>query len=154
MFDRRDSPAGIPHQVRLLMLIGTIVSNILIGSLTTLKEIVLYTAYDDIGRLFAMSPLADESTGGYTMWVPASMMCLVALLIVIHGWGKQETRRFARSRGWSASNSAALDNPQTAEELLIKVREPNRSAAITLAATSATMFVISLSTAVIISLLD
>jgi len=151
MFDRRDPPAGIPRPVRLLMLIGTIVSNIVIGSITTLKPVVVYTAYDIHGRLFGTSPLGDEATGGYTMWVPASMMCLVALLVVVHGWGKQEDRMYARSQRWTSSNSAALQNPQTATEMRMKTRRANNAVAMTLVGVSLGMLVVTMTVVMVIT---
>ncbi len=153
MFDRRDPPAGIPYPVRILMLIGTAVSNTLIGSVTTLKTVIVYTAYDVDGRLFGLSPLTDESIGGYIMWMPASMMCLITILLVLHAGGKQEERLYAKSTGWSASNSAALEFPQTAEELFIKVKTVNKSMGLTLAMVSASMFILAVSTAIAIHVL-
>ncbi|PHR62814.1 MAG: hypothetical protein COA47_01785 [Robiginitomaculum sp.] len=153
MFDRRGSPAGIPYPVRILMLIGAAISNTLIGSITTLKTVVVYTAYDIDGRLFGLTPLADESIGGYVMWMPASMMCLIAILLVLHAGGKQEERHYARSTEWTASNSAALAYPETAEELRIKVKTVNRSMGLTLAMVSASMFILALSTVIAIHVL-
>ncbi len=142
IFDRRDPPHSMRYGARLLMLVGTIVSNILIGSLTTLKSVVLYTAYDIDGRLFGLTPIADETTGGYIMWMPASMMCIIAILIALHGWGKHEERLYQRRRNrWSSSNSAALEFPQTAEELRLKVKTANRGTALTLLAVYLTMLV-------------
>ncbi len=142
MFDRRDPPEAISRPVRLLMLIGTTVSNSLIGSITTLKTSVLYTAYDIDGRLFGLAPLADESIGGYILWVPSSMMCLTAIFIVLYALGRQEERDYARRLAWSPSNSAALEFPQTAQELRIKVAAVNRATGTTLALVSAGMFIL------------
>lgn len=36
------------------------------GALTTKKKVVLYTAYEDAGRLWKLAPLADDTAGGYT----------------------------------------------------------------------------------------
>jgi putative membrane protein len=151
MFDRRDPPAGLSYPVRLLLLIGTAVSNSLIGSITTLKTVVVYTAYDVDGRLFGIPPLADEAIGGYIMWMPASMMCLIAILLVLHGWGKQETRAYARSTRWSASNSAALEFPQTADELRIKVKTVNKTTGLTLASVAIAMFLLAFSIPILLS---
>ena len=154
MFDRRDPPAAISRPVRLLMLIGTAVSNTLIGSITTLKTVELYTAYDAEGRLFGMAPLADEAIGGYMMWVPPSMMCLIAILIVLYALGRQEERDYARSKAWSRSNSAALQFPQTAAELRIKVAAVNQATGTTLAVVSAGMFILTIATVVLLRALS
>lgn len=154
LFDRRDPPQATSHRVRLLMLLGTIVSNILIGSLTTLKTVVLYAAYDIDGRLFSTPPLVDEASGGYVMWVPASMMCVIAILIVLHGWGKHEERVYQRHRSrWSSSNSAALEFPQTAEELRIKVKTANRATALALTAVYLTMLAGAFSVAIMVHMM-
>jgi putative membrane protein len=152
MFDHRDAANTVLHPVRVIMLIGAIVSNILLGALITLKEVVLYTAYDDAGqRLFNIMPLSDEGMGGYIIWVPSSMMCLIAILIIIHGWAKHEARHYARRHNWLSANSVALEFPETAEELWIKVDKVNVSTAFVLAAISVSMLVVSLGTALIVS---
>ena len=153
IFDRRDPPAAPDRRRRAYFLVLSIVSTILLGALTTLKETVLYTAYDIQGRLFGVTPMADEIIGGYTIWVPSSMMSIIAILIVLHEWSKQEERRFSRRHFWMSSNSAALEFPETAAELRIKVRAPNRATGLALAATSLSMFVIAFSTIVVISVL-
>lgn len=150
VFDPRDPPKSIAYPLRLLMLLGTILSNILLGSLTTLKETVLYTVYDIEGRLFGIDPLTDEVTGGYTIWVPSSMMCVIAILIVAHRWGGNEQKVHARRFQWSSSNSRALDYPETAEELRIVTEAPNRSAALVLSALSLSIFLAVVTTVVLI----
>lgn len=130
VFDRRFPPQGWPFGVRLIALLLSIFSNILLGSYTTLKEIVLYTAYDVEGRLFGFRPLADELIGGYTIWVPSSMMCVIAILIVVHGMNRHEERLAARRDVWTPSNSAALMCPATAEELAAKAGPKNRTLAL------------------------
>ena len=139
--DRRDGPEHANHRARILALVGVILSNILLGSLTTMKESLLYTAYDIAGRLWGFSPMIDESTGGYTIWVPSSFVIIVAIMVVFNGWNRAEVRRWNMRHSWSGSNAAALDFPETAQELRMKVAVPNRRLGRTLALISATMFV-------------
>ncbi len=148
IFDPRDPPKGIRYGIRQLMLIGTILSNILLGSLTTLKSVVLYDAYDLHGRLFDFAPLSDEKAGGFLIWQPMSMMSLIALLIVFNGWNRFEERRWARRGRWTASNSAALEFPQTANELRMLVRPVNRRIGLGLAMLPLTVFALVITTAV------
>ncbi len=140
VLDRRDAPEGAIQSLRLLALVGVIVSNILLGSLTTMKEIVLYTAYDTAGRLWNFAPLVDETFGGYTIWVPSSFVIIAAIMLVFNGWNKAEVRRWNARHIWSGSNAAALEFPETAHELRLKVAEPNRRMGRTLALISAAMF--------------
>jgi putative membrane protein len=156
IFDRRPPPQSLKYKPRLLMLVGVIVSNMLIGAVTTLKSTVLYTAYGINDRLFNLPPLVDETIGGFILWVPSSMMCIIAILIALHGWGKDEQRAYLKlkSRAWSGSNSAALELPQTAEELRIKVKVANRGTALTLVAVYLTMLVGAVTVAISVHILS
>lgn len=130
IFDRRFPPQGWQFGVPVIALLLTILSNILLGGYTTLKETVLYDAYDVEGRLFGVSPLADELIGGYTIWVPDSMKCVIAILIVVHGMNRHEERVAARRDVWTPSNSAALTDPATAEGLKAQAGPKNRTIAL------------------------
>lgn len=146
ILSRRDTAAARGHGLRVFLLFATIVSNILLGALTTLKEIVLYTAYDIDGRLFGIAPLADETGGGIIIWVPSSMMIIITVLLTMNGWNAAEERRLERRYEWSGSNTAALEFPETAMELRLKVAGPNRRLAQSLALVSLTMFAIAIAT--------
>lgn len=128
-FGRRRNPHGLGYGVRLMMLWIVILSNILLGSYTTLKTTVLYGAYDVLGRLYGYSPIADEQIGGVVIWIPSSMMCLIAVLIVIHLWGLHETRMDEQRVAEPSSNSAALLYPATATALIERARPKNRAMA-------------------------
>jgi putative membrane protein len=92
VFDARPAPLGARYGARVTMLWVAVVGNILLGAVTTLKPAALYTAYDDFGRLWGFGALADEQLGGLIIWIPPSMMCLVALFAVISSWGAHETK--------------------------------------------------------------
>jgi len=126
VFDHRDPPKAAAFGARQLMLVAAIVAEIVIGAATTMKPMVLYHAYDIEGRLYDMLPLADEASGGFLIWVPTSMMFLIAVLLVVHLWNASEVRVWKRIERGGRSNSAALLVPQTAEELWILVRPRNR----------------------------
>ena len=98
IFDRRDVPTAPPHFLRIALLFATIVSNILLGAITVFKTTVLYTAYDIEGRLFGIAPLTDETAGGFILWVPASMMAIIAILVVFFDWNLTERKRLRRGR--------------------------------------------------------
>jgi putative membrane protein len=148
VLDGRDISDAATHSLRLLALIGVILSNILLGSLITLKEVVLYTGYDLTGRLWGMEPLADETLGGYTIWVPSSMLIIIAILFAFHTWNAAEVRRWQNRHTWSGSNAAALEFPETAQELHLKVSAPNRQVGRTLALVALSIFLVVLATAI------
>ena len=92
VFDSRPAPLGAGYGVRLAMLTVAILSSILLGAITTFKPAPLYTAYDTLGRLWDLGALTDERLGGMIIWIPGSMMCAVAALVVIRFWGGHEHR--------------------------------------------------------------
>lgn len=137
IFDTRPAPAGLGYGTRLMMLWLVILSNIGLGAYTTLKSVTLYPAYDQVGRLFDVLPLTDEMVGGFIIWVPSSMMCVVALLIVIHFWGRQETRA-EEKRQTSAAHAALY--PTTGAQLRAQAKRKNNVLAIGIAAFMAAVF--------------
>lgn len=141
VLDRRDAPQGAAQAPRVLALVGVILSNILLGSFTTMKEVVLYSGYDVAGRLWNLSPLDDETTGGYLIWVPSSFVIIAAIILVFNGWNAAEVRRWNERHNWAGgSNVASLEFPETAHELRLKVTEPNRRMGRSLALIAAAMF--------------
>ena len=117
---------GLRYGIRLMMLWVVILSGILIGAYTTVKTTILYPAYDANGRLFGIAPLNDEAVGGVILWIPSSMMCLAAVLIIIHLLGLHEAVLYRRYRARPASNSAVLLFPTTGAELIARARPKNR----------------------------
>lgn len=154
LFERRPAPYGLSYGVRLMMLWVVILSNIVLGSYTALKTTVLYGGYDVLGRLFGYSALGDEQLGGIIIWIPSSMMCLVAVLIVIHLWGLHETRLDERRTAQFTSNSAALLYPATGAALIERARPKNRAMAIGFSVFVFTVFATAILLGVLYNLTD
>jgi putative membrane protein len=133
IFDFRSLPAGAGYGSRLMMLWITSLSHIAIGAYLTVKTEVLYSAFSTAGRLFDISALTDETVGGFIIWVPSALLCLAAIIMVIHLWGRHEDRIWAKYSGWSSSNSAALLFPTTGQQLIALARPKNRTLAIVVA---------------------
>jgi putative membrane protein len=107
VFDMRPPRKGASYGTRLMMLwLGTL-ANIPIGAFTSFKDVVLYPAYDVVGRAFGISAIDDERLGGFIMWAPASMMMLVAVLIVVHAWAGYEEKVEARLEASGSGGTAA-----------------------------------------------
>ncbi len=126
IFDRRPPPNGLRFGVRAMMLWLVILSNIVLGAYTTLKSAVLYRGYDAPGRLFGYAPLADEQVGGVVIWIPSSMMCVIAFLVILYMWGRHETKTEARRVTWSPSNSDSIRYLTTGALLIEQQRRKNR----------------------------
>lgn len=127
IFDPRPAPRGLAYGKRLMMLLMAILTQIGLGAYLTLKSDVLYPAYDIVGRLSAIKPLADEMIGGFIIWVPSSMMCLLAAIIVIHAWGKEETRAEER---WTKAGLEISSRPITGADLVARAQPKNRMLAV------------------------
>ena len=126
LFDRRDAPEGPRHGVRVIMLIVTALSSILMGVTFTLKPMVIFPAYGIDPHMFGMTALDDEAAGGFLNWALVSMILLVCIMFVITNWNRAEVRRWAKLRSFDGSNSAALAVPETAEELWLLVGPMNK----------------------------
>lgn len=118
IFDDRTGPRAISYGVRLMMLWLAILGQIAVGAPTALKSTIWYPAYGH--------DLSDEVTGGVLLWIPASILTLLALLWVIHSWGRHETQLDLKRRAWSPSNSAILLYPQTGDGLRAMAAPKNR----------------------------
>lgn len=92
IFDPRPAPWGASFSKRLTILGAAIFANIPLGAVITLKTTVMYGAYGQRGRWWGIAPLTDEQLGGLTIWVLASMMGLVAVLLLVRRWGQSESR--------------------------------------------------------------
>ena len=141
LLDPRPYPLGASLGARLFMFWLAAMGNILLGSYLSFKSGVLYHAYDEMGRLWAISPLTDETIGGLTMWIPGSMMFAVTAMLMIHRWARQEDRSAARRGNGSETMTVA--------EFLSRRRSANRKMAIGLLCFAATVLAITFTTVVI-----
>ncbi|MFB6261128.1 MAG: cytochrome c oxidase assembly protein, partial [Thiohalorhabdaceae bacterium] len=90
------SPAhgGLGFGVRMIMVWGVMPPQILLGAYIGLNNEVLFEVYDICGRAWPVPPLVDQQLGGLLTWIPASMMSVIAALIVLRMWlrdGERET---------------------------------------------------------------
>jgi putative membrane protein len=56
---------------------------IALGAYITLSKQNLFEIYDVCGRAFPIAPLLDQQIGGLITWIPASMMSVVAAVIIL-----------------------------------------------------------------------
>ncbi len=138
--DPHSPPLGPSYAARLAMLLMATLAQIGLGAYLTVKTTVLYSAFDTVGRLFHLHPLEDETLGGAAVWVPGSIICVIAAIAIIHLWGKHETRIDARRTMNPGSNSAGLMFPVTGAALVENARPKNRILAIGAAVFAVAMF--------------
>ena len=142
ILDSRPYPLGASLGVRLFMFWLASVGNILLGSYLSFKHEVLYHAYAEMGRLWAIAPAVDEQIGGLTMWIPGCMMFAGTAMLMIYRWAQQEDRAAARQH-------AAGRPAPTVAEFVASRRDANRRMALGLLAFAATVLAITLAVAVI-----
>lgn len=73
----------LPFSLRLVYLIGTVPFNMLLGVAIAFATRPVYTYYLAVPRVWGISALDDQRIGGAIMWIPGSMMYLIAVLVVV-----------------------------------------------------------------------
>lgn len=92
VFDPRPAPLGSAYATRISILWVAMTANMLLGAGLALKDVALYSAYDQLGRLWGFDALADERLGGLIVWIPGSVACVPAFLVLLHMWSARETQ--------------------------------------------------------------
>ncbi|HTT06601.1 MAG TPA: cytochrome c oxidase assembly protein [Steroidobacteraceae bacterium] len=82
---------------RIFLALLTMVPETIIGAYLSLHQGVVYTVYAVCGRLWPVDAVTDQQLGGLIVWIPASMMCSFAALIVLRRWMYHD--ELVRSRG-------------------------------------------------------
>ncbi|MDE2139555.1 MAG: cytochrome c oxidase assembly protein [Gammaproteobacteria bacterium] len=119
ILDRRTRPpARLSPGMRVFLALAVIVPQIVLGAYLSLTRSDLYPIYSLCGRAFAgISPLQDQHLGGLILWVPSSMMSVLAALIAFSHWlrldGKGRLpKRKAQRADWRARVVAQTQGPE------------------------------------------
>lgn len=119
ILDRRTRPpARLSPGMRVFLALAVIVPQIVLGAYLSLTRSDLYPIYSLCGRAFAgISPLQDQHLGGLILWVPSSMMSVLAALIAFSHWlrldGKGRLpKRKAQRAAWRARVVAQTQGPE------------------------------------------
>lgn len=97
-----------PARMLYLFLAG--VPMVLVAALITLSDEVLYPFYAEAPRLWGLTPLADQRAGGVIMWVPGTLVFLVAITVVFFSWARAEAVEEAASAPVGAPRGKAYGN--------------------------------------------
>ena len=68
---------------RTAFVLSAVPPNMLIGVAIAFASSPIYTYYNNVPRLMGLSVLEDQQLGGVIMWVPGSMMYIIAALVLI-----------------------------------------------------------------------
>lgn len=88
-------PARISYGTRILLCVAIVFPQIMIGAFIGLSRHDLFNIYEICGRLYPIDPVTDQQIGGLLIWMPGSMMSVIAMLIVLaHIGGRRRAARF------------------------------------------------------------
>ncbi|UCC87130.1 MAG: cytochrome c oxidase assembly protein [Anaerolineales bacterium] len=88
---------SLSHGVRIAFLLLTVPVNAAAGIAIAFASQPIYTYYTTVPRLLGMSVMQDQMIGGVIMWIPGSMMYLLAALILISGLMRADDNRHSLS---------------------------------------------------------
>ena len=86
IIDPKPLQTYVAYSKRILIILAGAVQNIALGAYITIYPDILYPWYQnmDQGNFWLVtSPLEDQQLAGLIMWVPGTMMYLIALLILL-----------------------------------------------------------------------
>lgn len=87
-------PARAGFGTRIIMVVGVMFPQILMGSTITFDTHVLYPYYDLCGRVYpTIGALLDQHLGGIVVWIPAAMMSVLGFFVVLNNYRLHEERQ-------------------------------------------------------------
>ena len=78
---------------RIAFALSAVPPNMLTGAVIAFATEPIYTYYNNVPRLMGLSVLEDQQLGGVIMWVPGSMMYIIAALVLISRLLQGESRK-------------------------------------------------------------
>lgn len=93
-------PARLSPGMRIFVPLAVILPQILVGAYIAFSQTDLYPIYSLCGRAIAGMPaLVDQHLGGLILWIPSSMMSVLAALVAFGHWLRLDTKgRLPRNR--------------------------------------------------------
>ena len=80
----------LPRGARIAYVLAAIPPTMAAGAVIAFSGQPVYPYYAGVPRLWGISVMQDQMLGGVIMWVPGSMMYIVAALILISRWVQDE----------------------------------------------------------------
>ncbi len=102
-------PARLGFGTRAVMLIGVMFPQILMGSVITFSDQVLYPYYDLCGRVYpTISATLDQHLGGIVVWIPAAMMSVIGFFVVLNNFRLHEEAEARRTGSRPATEAGRV----------------------------------------------
>lgn len=86
-------PGRLHFKGRIIILWAVMFPQILIGAYIALTSRVLYPIYATLDQGWVSSYRTDQCLGGLVVWIPTSMMSVIAAVIVLRFWARHERYR-------------------------------------------------------------
>ena len=88
MLDPRSRAQGalIGIGTRILIIAAGMAPQMVLGAYIAFAERDLYSVYDICGRAWEMSARTDQNLGGLIVWIPVSLLEVVAMLVLLRWW--------------------------------------------------------------------
>lgn len=67
---------------RIAFVLAGVPPNMLLGVILAFSTVVIYSYYEAVPTIWGIDPLTDQTIGGVIMWIPGSMMFIIAALIL------------------------------------------------------------------------
>ena len=95
VLDHRPAPpARVSPGSRIFLAIAVMPPQIVLGAILGLSPRDFYTVYSICGRAFSgINPVMDQNLGGLILWIPGSMMSVIAAMVAMRHWTRLDGRR-------------------------------------------------------------
>jgi putative membrane protein len=96
MLDPRSKEEGarMGFGARIPLVLAAMLPQLILGAFLSLHKAIIYDVYAVCGRLWPIDPVTDQQLGGLITWIPASMMSVIASLIIWRRWMKNDDRAY------------------------------------------------------------
>jgi cytochrome c oxidase assembly factor CtaG len=87
---------SLSHGARIAYTLAIVPANMVAGVAISFANEPLYEHYLTVPRLWGLTALEDQQLGGTIMWIPGSMMYLLAAIVLIAVWMRDQEEQTAR----------------------------------------------------------
>jgi putative membrane protein len=99
----------LPRGARIAYVLAAIPPTMAAGAAIAFSGQPVYAYYAGVPRLWGISVMQDQMLGGVIMWVPGSMMYIIAALILISRWVQDEDAKpVLPDTAWAAEQNAVV----------------------------------------------
>jgi len=98
----------LPRGARIAYILAVVPANMAVGATIAFSGQPIYPYYVGVPRLWGMTVLQDQMLSGIIMWIPGSMMYILAALILISRWlGEEEQKPPLPESMWAQEENMA-----------------------------------------------